>query len=176
MASSVENVPLGTCDVYFTPNGEQEEINLGHTIGGCEGVYAPEYHESKVDKYTGVVERFLIGEEFGANVPLAETSQIEVIKRAIPHGTDEGDTLYIGKKAGARSSLVCGRLRLHPIANEPEDRSEDWVILRAHVNNEVTLGFKNDGERIAEVQFRGIVDEGQEDGKLLGYIGEGDES
>lgn len=171
---NILNVELGVCDVFFTPPGASE-INLGHSIGGCEGIYGPEYHRTKVDKYTGEAERWLVGEKFGAKVPLAEASQLSILKHAITHATQtggSGSALHIGKNAGKRTSTFAGQLRLHPIEKASGDRSADWIIRKAHATNEITMPFKNDGERVVETEFEGLVDEAMQDGRMLGVIGD----
>lgn len=162
---NILNVPLGVCKVYV--NGQ----DIGHTIGGVEAVYSPEFHETKVDEYAGVAERWLIGENIMAKVPVAE-STLANIKRVITFSEDEGDYLTVGSNAGKRASDRSVVLRLHPIANADSDRSDDLTIFKATVTNEVTLPYKNDGERILEAEFSGLVDESRADGSMLALIGD----
>lgn len=163
--SSVLNVELGTCKVYA--NG----VDIGHTIGGVEVIYTPEYHETKVDEFTGVAERWLIGENIKAKVPIAESTYAN-LKLAIPHGTDNTDYLTVGSKAGKRSSSKTIVLKLHPIINAASDYSDDVTIFKAMVTSELTIPFKNDGEKIFEVEFSGMIDEGRADGSMLALIGD----
>lgn len=158
-------VPLGVCDVYFN------ERKMGFTIGGVEYVYTPEYHETKVDQITGVIERFLIGEKVSAKVPLAETI-LTNLKDAIAHATDNTSSLTFGSKTGKRASSVAHLLRLHPQEFADEDDRFDVRIYKAHSTGEITLGFKTDGERIAEVMFEGLADTSRSDGNMLGMIGD----
>lgn len=167
--SSVLNVKLGVCKVYAGSEGS--EVDLGHTIGGCEAIYSPEYHETKVDEFTGVVERWLVGEKLGVKVPLAENTQQTLLK-AITHATDAGAYVTIGSKAGKRSSTHAGRIRLHPIGNATNDRSDDVILNKAHSTGEITIGYKNDGEQIIETMFEGLADETRSDGAMLGLIGD----
>lgn len=162
---NILNVPLGVCKVYV--NG----TDLGHTIGGVEAVYSPEFHETKVDEYTGVAERWLIGENIMAKVPIAESTLANLV-RAIPHAENEGNYITIGSKTGKRSSDKAVVLRLHPIANADNDTSDDLTIFKAAASNEVTIPYKNDGERIIEVEFSGLVDESRADGSMLALIGD----
>lgn len=166
MNGDVLNVKLGVCDVYIGGR------HIGHTIGGVEVVYSPEYHETKVDKYTGVVERWLIGESLMAKVPMAEAT-LTNIREAITHGTNIGSTgVAIGSKSGKRSRTATETLRLHPIANLDSDKSDDVTIYKAHVTNDLSLKYSKEGERIIEVEFSGIVDESRTDGNMLGLIGD----
>jgi len=159
------NVKLGVCKVVF------KGVDLGHTIGGVEVTYSPEFQETKVDQYTGIAERWLIGEKLSAKVPLAESSLVQ-LKAGLAHGTEDGESLTLGKYAGQRSSTLAGLLVLHPVANADNDLSDDVAIFKAHSSGEVTLPFKNDGERIIETTFDGMVDESRADGSFLGLIGD----
>lgn len=162
---NILNVKLGVCTVTFGG------VDLGHTIGGVEVTYSPEYHETKVDEYAGVAERWLVGEKLSAKVPLAENT-LTTIKNAITHSTDQTDHIQIGSNAGKRSSELAKLLVLHPVANAAGDHSDDVGIYKAHVSNEITIAYKNDGEQIIEAMFDGLVDEGRSDGNLLGVIGD----
>lgn len=162
---NILNVKLGVCKVYFGG------VDMGHTIGGVEVMYSPEYHETKVDEFAGVAERWLVGEGMSAKVPLAE-NVLSVIKEAITHNTDNTDHITIGSNAGKRSSTLAKLLVLHPIANDDADYSDDVGIYKAHVTNEITIAYKNDGEQIIEAVFSGLVDENRDDGNLLGMIGD----
>jgi len=159
------NVKLGVCRVTF------KGVDLGYTIGGVEVTYSPEFQETKVDQYTGIAERWLIGEKLSAKVPLAESTLVQ-LKAGLTHGTEDGESLTLGKYAGQRSSTLAGLLVLHPVANEDTDLSDDVAIFKAHSSGEVTLPFKNDGERIIETTFDGMVDESKADGSFLGLIGD----
>lgn len=162
--SDILNVPLGVCDVYVGGR------HVGHTIGGVEVVYSPEYHETKVDKYAGVAERWLIGENIMAKVPLAELT-LANIKEAITHANSGEGFVSVGSRAGKRSSPAAETVRLHPIENQADDFSDDVTIYKAHVTNEITIPYKNDTERIIEAEFSGLVDETRPDGNMLGLIG-----
>ena len=163
--SNILNVKLGVCKVYF------KGVDLGHTIGGVEVSYAPEYHRTKVDEFAADAERGLVGESLKAKVPLAENT-LQTIKNAIAHSTDNTDHVTIGSKAGKRTSDKAGLLVLHPVANAAGDYSDDVGIYKAHVVNEITIPYKNDGEQIIEAEFEGLVDENRSDGNLLGMIGD----
>lgn len=160
-----DNVKLGVCRLYA--NG----VEMGLTIGGAEGIYTPEFHKTKVDQYTGTSEQWLIGESWGAKVRLAE-STVANLKRAITHATEDGSNLTIGSYAGKRSSSKAFTLVLHPIANEASDRSEDWIVYKAVSTSELNVPFKNDGEKVLEIMFEGLVDETKSDGNMLGMIGD----
>lgn len=163
--SDILEVDLGVCDVYVGGR------HVGHTIGGVEVVYSPEFHETKVDKFAGVAERWLIGDGLMAKVPMAEAT-LTNIKEAMTHASQGSNFVSIGSNAGKRSSPATETVRLHPIANAASNKNDDVVIYKAHATNEITLPYKNDGERIIEVEFSGLVDESRTDGNLLGMIGD----
>lgn len=163
--SEVLNVKLGVCDVYIGGR------HVGHTIGGVKVKYTPEFHETKVDEFTGPAERWLIGEQLTAMVPMAEAT-LTNIKEAITHGRTISNGVSIGSRTGKRSSTATEALLLHPIANLSTNKADDVTIYRAHVVNEIELAFTNDGERIIEAEFGGLVDQSRVDGNLLGLIGD----
>lgn len=163
--SNILNVDLGTCDVYVGGR------HIGHTIGGVEVHYAPEFHTTKVDKFAGDAERWLIGEDLYATVPMAEAT-LTNIKEAITHANTLSGGVSIGSNAGKRGSLAAETVRLHPIANLANDKSDDVTIYKATVSNEIVLNYKNDGENIISAEFHGLVDESRVDGNLLGLIGD----
>lgn len=166
MARDLLKVKLGTCKV--TVDG----TDLGHTIGGVEVSYVPEFQETKVDDYAGIAERWLTGEKLTAKVPLAQNT-LENINVAITHSEINGtDYVTFGSKAGKRSSEKAMRVVLHPIANADNDLSDDLTIFKAHVVNEITIPYKNDSEQIIVVEFGALVDEAAGDGALLGMFGD----
>lgn len=159
-------VKLGVCSVVL------DGTDLGHTIGGVEVMYKPEYHKTSVDKYgSSPVEEYLIGESLSAKVPLAEFT-VANLKKAMPQGVQSGSKLTLGSFAGKKSTDKSGTLVLHPIANAANDRSEDVALYKAVVTSEVTLPMKNDAEKVIEVTFEAHVDESRGDGSLLGLIGD----
>jgi hypothetical protein len=166
MAADIDNIDLGPCIVYW--NG----VDMGHTIGGCSLNYSPEFHETKVDRHAGAVERWLTGEKLSAVVPLAE-STLANINRSAAHSTLHGSSnVSFGTVTGKRASDVAGTLVLHPVANATNDKSDDAVIWKAHATSDVVIDYKPDGEKILNTTFEGLVDEARGDGKYLGLIGD----
>jgi hypothetical protein len=160
------NVKLGVCKVTI------DGTEIGHTIGGVEVTYSMEKYTSKVDQYTGPTEHFLIGETLQAKVPIAEFT-LANINRAIPHGTVDGGKLTIGSYAGKRFSTYAKQMILHPIENDASDRSDDVVIWKAVcISDDIVIGHTNEGEKIIEAEFGGLVDESRADGSMLGLIGD----
>lgn len=163
--ADITNVKLGPCTVTF------KGVDLGHTIGGVEVTYEPEYKDIKVDKFAAAAEKVLIGEKMMAKVPLGEFTMAN-LDVAIPDGVKTAGKITIGANKGKRASSNAGLLVLHPIVNASNDRSEDIGIYKAVVADVVVIGLKPDEEKILEVTFHGIVDEGRSDGNLLGVIGD----
>lgn len=165
--ANVTNIKLGTCSVTY------KGTDLGHTIGGATVTYSPEYHETKVDKFgESVVEKFLVGERLTAKFSLAEFT-LANLQVAISQGTQVGDdAISIGSVAGQKASETAGLLVLHPVANAAGNRNDDVSIYKAVVTNELDIEHKNDGEKVLPVEMDGLVDEGRDDGNLLGFIGD----
>lgn len=165
--ADILNVQLGPCDVWF--NG----INLGHTKGGVELTYEPEYHDITVDKYGNTVaEKRLLGEKLMAKLALSEGT-IDNLNIAMPLSTVAGATdgrIEIGKNAGVKLSAAAAQLILHPLDQTNNDY--DVVIHKAVVANAVTIPYKTDEERLIEVEFHALIDESKGNGNYLGLIGD----
>jgi len=165
--SDITNVKVGVCDAWL--NG----VHLGHTKGGVEVTYEPEYHDLAVDKFgNSVVEKYLLGEKLMAKVPLAEFT-IANLGIAIPQGQYAGAAnarRTIGAGAGKKATDDALELVLHPI-NEGT-RKHDIVLHKAFVFNTVNLAHKNDEEKIIEIEFMALLDESKADGNYLGFIGD----
>jgi len=168
MAADIANVEMGVCTVTF------DDVDLGHTKGGCLVSYAPDVHKVTVDKYGSTpAKMILIGERLTVKVPLAEATLANIMV-AIPGSTDATDAATIGRSSGFDLSTVAATLVLHPIANEASDRSEDVVLYKAVAVEQVEIPFLFDGERVIEVTFEAMIDETQSDGSYLGLIGDSD--
>lgn len=164
--ADITNVKVGACSVNY--NG----VDVGHTIGGVEAVYTPEYHDIMVDRYgTSIAEKVLVGEQFTAKVVLAE-STIANILVAIPNGTDNTGHMTGGSLIGNLASANAAQLVLHPLENEASDLSLDIVIYKAVSTDAVTFPLKNDGETAFEVTFTALIDESKSDGNYLFLIGD----
>lgn len=161
-------IQLGVCSVTY------KGVDLGHTIGGADVIYTPDFHETTVDKYgKTAVEKFLIGERFHVKLSLAEYT-IANLLNAINQGVAQADdAVSVGSNAGKRASLNAGLLVLHPLNAAANDtRAYDVSIYKAVVTNELSIQHKNDGERVLPVEFDGLVDENRSDGNMLGFIGD----
>lgn len=165
--ADITNVQLGVCSITF--NG----VDLGHSMGGVEYSYEPEWHDTAVDKYGNtVVESRLIGEKITVKVPMAEFT-IANLRVAMPGTTFAGAAnarITQGRSSGLKASSIAAQLVLHPIAEGT--RRHDIVVHKAFVNSQVVLNHKIDDEKVYEVEFMALLDETKSDGNYLGLIGD----
>lgn len=165
--ADITKVKVGVCTVTY--NG----LDLGHTMGGVEVTYEPQYMDVTVDKYGGtVVEKYLTGEKMTAKVPLAEYT-IANLRNAMPNSTFAGaanSRILLGKSAGQAAKAIAYQLVLHP-QNEGT-RAYDIVMHKAFVSSSITLPHKIDEEKLIEVEFEALLDETKADGNYLGLIGD----
>lgn len=165
--ADITNVQLGVVSVTY------KGVDLGHTKDGAEYNYEPEYKDVTVDKYgSSPVDSRLIGEKVTVKVKLAE-STIPNFAVAQPQGQFAGAAnarRLFGSIAGKKASDSYGQLVLHPV-NEGT-RRYDLVLHKAYVHNAIVVPFKNDEERVLEVEFMAYVDESKSDGNYLGLFGD----
>jgi len=163
------NIKIGACSVTFN------SVNLGHTKGGVEFTYSPEYADITADQYgTTPVDKALTGETVTVKVPLTET-QVANLAVAVPMGTVVGASdgrVTVGKDAGARLSASAHALVLHPLVNSGTDYSDDIVLYKAAVHGEVVLPFMVDEQRVIEVEFVALIDTTKSTGAYLGHMGD----
>lgn len=150
--------------------------DLGHTDGGCEFTYEPEYTDIVVDAFGNTVaDKVLLGEAVKVKVPLAEPT-LDRLKMAIPTGTLVGTTgsqkLTIGSAPGKKLSDMAQELKLHPAWLETADASFDITLYKAVIISEVSLPYKKDEKTVYEVEFLALIDETKEDGDYLACIGD----
>ena len=169
---NIGNVQLGVQNLTYGTE------SLGHTSGGCEFAYEPEYTDILVDLYGNtVVDKALTGEVVRVTVPLAEVT-IEKLKVAIPTATlvEDAETgtkkLTLGSIAGKKLSESAQKLTLHPSWLPESDKSFDITLHKAVIASEVALPYRKDEQTIYEVEFVALIDESKGDGNLLATIGE----
>jgi hypothetical protein len=158
---------MGVCSVTWGGT------DLGHTKGGVEVSYEPEYADVTVDAYGNTpVDKKLTGEKLTVKVPLAEET-IANMRVAIPQSEFAGAAnkrVTLGHKAGQSAYADAQQLVLHPIAEGT--RIVDVVLYKAIAVGTVVLGHKIDDQRIIEVEFVALIDESKSDGNYLGLIGD----
>ena len=152
--------------------------DLGHTDGGCEFSYEPEYTDIMVDAFgKTVADKVLVGEAVKVKVPMVETT-LDKVKIAMPTGIFVEDTanstqkLTIGSAPGKKLSDYAGELILHPANLDVSDVSKDITLHKAVVTSEVVLPFKIDEKTVYEVEFLALIDDTKEDGNYLATIGD----
>jgi len=163
------NIKIGACSITFN------SVNLGHTKGGVEVSYEPEYTDITADQYGNTpLDKALTGEAMTVKVPLTE-SQVANLAVAVPMGTVAGASdgrLTVGKDAGARLAAVAHTLVIHPLVNASNDLSDDVVLYKAAVQGQVTLPFMVDEQRVIEVEFVAFIDTTKSTGSYLGIMGD----
>lgn len=151
-------------------------VDLGHTDGGCEFSYEPEYTDIVVDAFgKTIVDKVLVGEAVKVKVPLVEVT-IDRLKMAIPTGTLVGTVgnqkLTIGSAPGKKLSDNAQTLTLHPAWLAEADKTSDIVLHKAVIVGEVVLPYKVDEKTVYEVEFLALIDESKGDGNYLASIGD----
>lgn len=158
--SNTKNVKLGVCRVSF---GEED---LGFTKGGVEVSVETETHEVTVDQMGETpINEYIMSRTCTVTVPMAETT-LENLVKIMPGATLVTDSTtdtkkYVNVPTGVGKSLldVAQELVLHPIANEDEDKSEDFVIPKAATAGAMTYSYTVDEERVFECEFKAYADE-----------------
>lgn len=168
MAKDATKVQMGICDVTL------DGTDIGHTAGGVEAVYQPEFTPVKVDKYGNTaVDDKLTGEVFLVKVPLAEAT-VANINKAIAHSTlaGAGDArMTIGSNSGKSNVSKAVEIVLHP-QDAGASRAYDVVLYKAAPISEIALNHKVDEQKTVMVEFKAYVDESKADGNYLGLIGD----
>lgn len=170
MASSTENIRMGTCRVLY------DGVDLGFTTGGVEVAVATTTHETKVDQFGDTVaNEYIMGRTITVTCPLVETT-LENMATLIPGATLLTDnTVPASPKknvvvtSGTGLSLLdrAKTLTLHPIAKDALDTSEDLVIPLAATAGAMNFAYKYDAERVFNCEFKGYPD--AETGILFTY-------
>lgn len=164
---NASNVQLGICDV--TING----VNVGHTKDGVEYTYEPVLKDVTVDYYGETpVDSRLIGEKVTVKFRMAEYT-IANLGIAHPFGQFAGAAnarRTIGATAGKKASDVYVSAVFHP--KDEGTRRYDLILYKAMVHSTVPIVFKNDEERVIEVELMAYVDETKSDRNYLGMLGD----
>lgn len=164
---SASNVSLGVCNV--TING----TDVGHTKDGVELTYEPVFKEVTVDQYGETpVDARLIGEKVMVKFKMAEYT-LANLGIALPFGQYAGAAnarRTFGAAAGKKASDVYVQCVFHP--KDEGTRRFDFVLHKAMVHSAVTVPFKNDEERVLEIELMAFVDETKSDRNYLGLLGD----
>lgn len=165
--ASAANVQLGVCTVSI--NG----VDIGHTKDGVEFSYEPVYKDVTVDQYGETpVDSRLIGEQVMVKFKIAEYT-LANLGIAIPFGQYAGAAnarRTFGAAAGKKASDVYVQAVFHP--KDEGTRRYDLVLYKAMVHSAIAISFKNDEERVIEVELQAYVDETKSDRNYLGLLGD----
>jgi len=169
MASSAENIKMGTCKITF--DGQ----DLGLTMGGVEVTVETTTKEPKVDQFGDTVaNETIMGRNITVSAPLAETTLDNMIL-LMPGTTkvvDSADPTKMKAQitSGTGISLLsrAKELILHPINLPDSDVSEDLIIPLAATAGAMNFAYKYDEERVFNTTFKGYPDRTQ-DGLLFTY-------
>lgn len=161
MASSTENIRMGTCKITL------DGVDLGFTMGGVEVAVATTTHETKVDQFGDTVaNEYIMGRTITITVPLIETT-LDNMAKVIPGSeliTDNTVPASPKKKVVVKSGTglslldLAKELILHPIAKPDADKSEDLVIPLAATAGAMNFAYKYDAERVFNCEFKGYPD------------------
>lgn len=165
--ANAANVGLGVCTV--TING----VDIGHTKDGVEFSYEPVYKDVTVDQYGDTpVDSRLVGEKVTAKFKIAEYT-LANLGIALPFGQYAGAAnarRTFGAQAGKKASDVYVQMVFHP--KDEGTRRYDLVLYKAMVHSAIVVPFKNDEERVVEVEVMAYVDETKSDRNYLGLLGD----
>lgn len=172
--ASTQNIEIGPAKLTYDTGANA--VDLGHTLEGVEVEYEPDYADLKVDYYGDTpVNKSLVGESLRVVCQLAEPT-VANLNRAIGASTAESSggsvkKVGIGRKAGFLAGDNAKQLRVHPLNRADSDQAKDWVIYKAIVTEEVTMGYSYEDQRVLEVTFEALIDESKPETKLLGHFG-----
>jgi len=146
---------LGTCRINFGGR------DMGYTAGGVTVRITTEFVDIMVDEFGNVpVQAADVGVSIECIVPLAQPT-LENYADAFPVASNvPADRLTFGRKVG--QYVVPQRLVLDPV-----NESDGFVVYRAACLEVGELGFNNEGIRILECHFRGMVDDTRQEGDYL---------
>jgi hypothetical protein len=171
MASTAENIKMGTCKISF------DGTDLGLTMGGVEVTVETTTKETKVDQFGDTVaNETIMGRNITVSAPLAETT-LDNMVLLMPGTTKIVDGTDLTKMkamitSGTGISLLsrAKELILHPINLPDSDVSEDLIIPLAATAGAMNFAYKYDEERVFNTTFKGYPD--RELGGLLFIYGD----
>lgn len=170
MASSTENIRMGTCKILF------DGVDLGFTMGGVEVAVATTTHETKIDQFGDTVaNETVMGRTITITAPLVETTldNMALLMPGATLTTDNTDPLKPKKvvrvTSGTGLSLLerAKEMILHPISKPLTDTSEDLIIPLCATAGAMNFAYKYDAERVFNCEFKGYPD--SETGVLFMY-------
>lgn len=144
-------IRLGACQVTWGG------VDLGYTKGGVEVTISSSSHSIVVDQEGDIpVDKVIMSRDIEVKVSMAE---ITPDKMAILVGRASGAKLSVFTDVGMSLRNNSKTLRLHPVAKESSDPSEDFVIPLASVNFSGSMTYSVDAERVLDVTFQAYADD-----------------
>ena len=164
MASSIDNVKLGICQVLWYAGAADAEVDLGYTKGGVTVSVTTETYESTVDQFgnTPIAEQ-ITGRRVEATCPLAETTLLN-FGLLFPKAQENvaGDRIDVQTGVGENLITYAKKLILRP-KYMGSATTEDMVIWKAATPGNMEFAYSLDSERIFNVTFKGYPDSSQND-------------
>lgn len=146
---------IGPANLHFN------DAYLGATQGGVTVEITEENYEQVIDAYgstpTGMYE---LATNIIVTAPLKEET-IAKLARLIQSGTNATAKLTFGRYVGRAKTGY--RLIVLPF----DDAAMDIVIYKAVPQINWSLKYSNDGERVYETKFKGMIDENRSDNDKL---------
>lgn len=163
-------IRIGQSDVTFN------SVALGHTKGGVDVKYDPNYAELNVDQYgKTAVDMALVEEKFTVKAALAEITganwAVAVPFGTYTSGTAPGGSVKGGANAGGVASAYAHALVLHPSKNASSDTGEDITVFKAVVTEAIDVKYNVDAQRVLELTWTALIDETQTAGSRLFRVG-----
>lgn len=157
MASSIENVKLGVCQILYNA------IDLGYTKGGVQVTVTTSKYTKTVDQFGDTaVGDVITGRNVMVKVPLAETTVANLA--AIMPGAYlnvAADRVDVVPGAGIDLITEAKTLILRPLG--AEGTKEDFVVWKASTAGGLEFAYDNQSERIFNIEFSGYPDTDKSD-------------
>lgn len=142
-------------------NINYNDSQIGATQGGSTAEITWEVYEQVIDAYGSTPIAIY---EQAVNIVVTAMLKQETVARLAhlhPAATNDSTALTFGRYVGR--SVTGYRLILLPY----DDNALDLIIYKAVPQVNWTLTYSNDGERVYETKFKGIIDESRTDNDKL---------
>jgi len=170
MGKVSQNVDVGPALVTY------DTTELAETNGDTTFNYDVETSEIRTEE-SGLVDEVVTDEMIEVTIPIIETD-VQSLGDAFPYlnvvESTEGDKkLTVGSLIGENLSNYAQELTIHPKSKATDDLSKDITIWSAYpVPGPLEFTYSRDGQRIANVTFRALKDDTQNDGEEFFIIGD----
>lgn len=141
-----------------------DSVSIGHTTP--EGVLVniePDVHLHLSGKYgTTPVKAALKGYMVTLQVTMGETT-LSNLQKAVAGANSDAGKLQLGGLAGREIPGVALQL-------DPYDETESWFFTNAVQTSAVEVAYQVENERVYQVTFTAMVDEGAAEAENIGYM------